>query len=122
MDVDASASLAARGGWDRDVNEAVDWAQELPEDGGGGVAQDRAGAAGEDRGHEVRVEAQASVPHGVDALADAIQLPFANANRDRLGAEAAAFELPPRHDAVLPRCDFRYLDIRCVAFCAHMDA
>jgi hypothetical protein len=53
---------------------------------------------------------------------DSIQLPFANPDRDRLGAKSAAFDLITRHHTVLPRRDSRYVEIGGVAFCAHMDA
>jgi len=65
------------------VDGAVDWLQEPPEDGGGGVAEDGSLAAGEDRGHEAAVEREPAMSHGVDALVNTHQLPFANPNRDR---------------------------------------
>jgi hypothetical protein len=72
VEVNSAASLAARGCWDRDVDWTVDWAQELPEDRGGGVAENGAGAAGEDGGHEVGVEVRGAVAYGVDALVDSV--------------------------------------------------
>jgi hypothetical protein len=61
------------------VDRAVEGAEELPEDGGGAVAHDRAVAAGEDGGHEAAVEAQAAVADGVDAPVDAVKLSSLNA-------------------------------------------
>jgi hypothetical protein len=68
------------------------------------------------------VEAQAVVPDGVDALVDPVQLSFADANRDRLGSESTAFELPPRHHPMLPSGYLSRQRIGSVAFCVHMDA
>lgn len=53
---------------------AVDWTKETPERGGGAVAQDRNIATCEDGGHPTPMPAQASVPHGVDAAVDAVEL------------------------------------------------
>lgn len=74
MEVDSAAMFAAGGAWDRNVDGAVDWFEELPEDGGGGVAQNGAGAAGEDCGHEVGVEVRGAVAYGVDTLVKAVEM------------------------------------------------
>jgi hypothetical protein len=104
------------------VDGAVDGFEELPKRCGGGVTEDRAGTTSEHCSHEASVKMWGSVSHDVDALVDAIQLSFANTNRDRLGAQPTFLKLPPRHYAVLPRGDPRDLSVGCVAFCAHMDA
>jgi hypothetical protein len=122
VEVDSGAALAARGGWDRDVDGSVDGFEELPEDGGGGVAEDSALAAGENGGHEAGVEVRGAMTYGVDAVVDAVELPFARANRDPFGPEAAVFELAAGDRAVLAS---RYPSrgaIRRVAFGVHMDA
>jgi hypothetical protein len=104
------------------VDRAVDGFEELPEGGGGGVAEDGFGAAGEDGSHETRVEVRGAVPHGVDALVDAIQLTFANADRDRFGAKTALFELPASDRTVLACRDSRGHPVGRVAFWVHTDA
>jgi len=53
---------------------------------------------------------------------NAMQLSFANADRDRLGSEPALFELSPRHHSVLSSGDLGNRGVGSVAFCAHMDA
>jgi hypothetical protein len=73
VEVDAALLLAARGGWDGDVDEALDWFEELPEDGGGDVAQGGSVAAGEHSSHEAAVEAESGVADGVDAAVDAVE-------------------------------------------------
>jgi hypothetical protein len=70
--VNSAASIAARGRGDRDVDGTFDWVEELPENRGGGVAEDRSVATCENCGHEASVKAQTAVSHGVDALVDAV--------------------------------------------------
>jgi hypothetical protein len=102
------------------VDRAVDGFEELPEDGGGGVAQHSALAAGEDGSHEATREAQASVPYGVDAVVDAVELTAIDAISNRPCTQASAFKLPPRRDTVLPRGDRRRQRIGHVAFLTHV--
>jgi hypothetical protein len=45
--------------------------------------------------------AQAFVSHGIDAAVDAVQLAFADADRDRFGPQSTIFELVPGDHAVL---------------------
>lgn len=52
MEVDASASLAAGGGRDGEVDWTVDWIEGLPENRGGGVAENGAGVTCENRCHK----------------------------------------------------------------------
>jgi len=79
-------------------------------------------SAREDRGHPLAVEAQGLVAYGVDALVDAVQLPFANADRDRLGSKTSGFELLSRHHPVLPCGHSGRPSVWRVEFCVHMDA
>jgi hypothetical protein len=60
--------------------------------------------------------------HGVDATVYAVQLAFADADRDRFGSQAAIFELAPRDHAMLTSGDFRGRPIGRVEFCVHMAA
>ena len=108
--------------WRGDVDRAVDRLQELPEDGGGYVAQDGSIAAGEHGCHEAFTEAERRVSHRVDPLVGTVKLAFANTNRDRFRSQAARFELLPRNRPVLPASDIRRCRIRRVEFCVHMDA
>jgi hypothetical protein len=73
VEVDAATLLAAAGSGHGDVDGAVEWLQEPPEDGGGAVAEDRALTAGENGRHETAVEVQAAVADGVDTLVDAVE-------------------------------------------------
>ena len=102
------------------MERAFEWAEELPEDRGRGVAKDNVGTASEHRGHEAAVEAQASVAYGVDALVDSVELSSSDAVSNRASAQPSAYELPPRRHPMLPRGDFRYLHIGCVAFLTHV--
>jgi hypothetical protein len=102
------------------VDGTVDWLQQLPEHGGGAVAEHRALAAGEDRGHEASVEAQAPVADGVDALVDAVQLTSIHSISDRSRSQTSAFELPPSCYAMLPRRNPGHPSICHVAFLTHV--
>jgi len=84
------------------VGGAVDWAQELPEDRGGDVAEDGTGTAGEHRCHEEAVEAQAAVPDGVDAAVDAMELAALYAASDAVLADPELLKLRSRDHTVLP--------------------
>jgi len=86
--MDASACLASGGGGDRDVDWALDWIEELPENGCRDVAQDRALAAGEDGGREAGVEVRGAVAHGVDALVEAVEVTIASRLGNRVLADA----------------------------------
>jgi len=77
MEVDAAALRAPGVGRDGHVDWAVNGFEELPENGSGGVAEDRAGTAGEHSRHEAPVEAQSVMADGVDAAVDAVQAPRA---------------------------------------------
>jgi hypothetical protein len=74
MEVDAGTAGTAGGARHGHVHGAVDRLQELPENGGGYVAQDGIGAAGENSSHEAPVEAQTAVADGVDAAVDSVEL------------------------------------------------
>jgi hypothetical protein len=102
------------------MDGTVDRLEQLPEDCGGYVAQDGTGAAGQHRRHEAFTEALRWVSEGVDALVNAVKLPFANADRKRFRPQAARFELPPRNRPMLPSGNFRSRSIRRVEFCVHM--
>jgi|GEM_PF-5782661 len=101
------------------MNRTVDWAQELPKDGGGGVAENCAVAASEYRSHKAPMETQASVTYGVDALVDAVEVAFAKALGDCVLADANLTELPRDHDTVLVRGNSREARPRGVAFFPH---
>ena len=63
------AVAAARGG---DVDACLVGAQEAPVRGGGPVAEDRAGPAGEHCGQPAPLDAQRGVPEGIDTVMDAV--------------------------------------------------
>lgn len=84
------------------------------------MTEDGAGAAGEDRGHEASVEAQAAVADGVDALVDSVELAAINAIANRPRTQTHVFELPPRSHTMLSRGDSRHCDIGRVAFLTHV--
>jgi hypothetical protein len=120
VEVDAGAAGAARGGWDGDVHGTVDWAQELPEDRGGYMAQSSAGSAGENGSHEAAVETQAGMTDGVDAAVDAVKLAIGDSTPDRPRAQTSRFKLPPRYRAMLTPGDSRHLSIGRVEFLTHV--
>ena len=103
------------------MDGAVDWAQELPEDCGGDVAEDGAGAAGEHRRHEASVEAQPAVADGVDAAVDAMQPSRTRSLRDSSAPQPNAFELAQSDDSVLPRSDLIDPQIERVEFVLHRE-
>ncbi len=106
MEMDSAALGAARVGRDGDVDRAVDRLQELPEDHGGGVAEDCSRPAGEHSCHEAAVEAKCVVSDGVDAAMDAVQAPVAGAFRRATLPQPNRFELMERHHPMLLRRDF----------------
>jgi hypothetical protein len=120
VQVDAGALAAAGGGWDGDVDGAVEGFQELPEDGGGAVAEDGALAAGKHRGHKATVEAQSPMADGVDPAMDAMELSSIHAIADSASAQASAFKLLPRRRPMLPRRNSRHFKIGRVAFLTHV--
>jgi hypothetical protein len=85
------------------VDRVIEWAQELPKNRSGGVTQNRTVAAGEDRGHEAPVEAQATVADGVDALVDSVEMTIARRLGDRVLAHTHLTKLARGDDAVLSR-------------------
>jgi hypothetical protein len=86
------------------------------------MAQDRALAASEHRGHPALTMGQWKGAEDVDALMYAEQLSFANADRDRLRAKSRRFELPSRKNTMLRSGDLGDASVWRVTFCAHMDA
>jgi hypothetical protein len=118
VEVDAPASLAARGGRDRDVDWALERIEELPEDRSGGMAEDSALAAGENGGHEVPMEAKAPVPYGVDALVDAVEATSLSTLSRRFASNPDAFQLPQSDHTVLPGGNLVQPSIGSVAFVA----
>jgi hypothetical protein len=101
----------------------VDWAfegvEELPENSCGGVAQDGALAAGENRGHEAGVEVRSAVSHGVDAVVDAVEVAIANRLGDRVLADSNLTKLPRSNNAMLSRSDSGEVSPWGVAFFPH---
>jgi len=83
VDVDAPAPGAARGRGGGNVDRAFDGFEEVPERGGGAVAEDRFLAASEDGGHPASMPAQAFVSHRVDPAVDAVELTSGDAIPDR---------------------------------------
>jgi hypothetical protein len=122
VEVDAGTATATVGGGHGDVDGALDRFAELPEDGGGGVAEDGAVAAGEDGGHEAAGEAQAPVSHGVDAVVDAVEATALQAPGDRALVKSRLVELRYREHTMLLRGDFSHRDIGPVAFLSHIES
>lgn len=84
------------------------------------MTENRTGAAGQNGGHEAPVQAQAPVPHGVDAVVDAVELAAISAIANRSRTQTRVFELPPRSHTMLPRGDSRHCNIGRVAFLTHV--
>jgi hypothetical protein len=101
------------------VDRAVDGFEELPEDRGGGVAQDRTVTAGEDRRHEAGSMAGSAVSHRVDATVNSMELATLNPSRHRAPTQTRCFQLPKRGDAMLPSGDLRHSRVEHVAFVTH---
>jgi len=120
MEVDAWAAGTAGGGRDGDVDGAVDRAQELPKDRGGGVADDCAVATGEHRRHEAAMEAQAAVADCVDAAMDAVKLASLYSSRDAVLAHPELLKLRDVDHAVPSSCNSRHRRIECVDFLPHV--
>jgi hypothetical protein len=96
--------------------------QKLPEDRGGTVAENRSITASKHGRHEVAMETKGAMAHCVDPAVDAMQLPFAHADRDRFRAKPHRFELRACNHAMLPCCDYRSPTIERVEFRIHMGA
>jgi len=107
VDVDAAAGLEAVGARNRDVDGAFDGFEELPERGGGVVAEDCSVPASENRGHPAPVPTRSAMTHCVDAAVEAVQAPTAHPSRCCAFAHAKRFELSQRDDSVLLRSDSR---------------
>ena len=103
------------------MDGAVDWLQEPPEDDGGGVAQNRILAAGENRGHETAVEGEAAVSHRVDAAVDAMELAALHTASDAVLADPYLSELLDGDDSMLSRGDLSHLQIETVDFLPHVE-
>ena len=73
------ACLAAEGGGDRDVDDAIDRAQELPERRGRVMTQYRPLPTSEHSGHPTPVPTWREVTHRVHTAVEAVQLPTLNA-------------------------------------------
>lgn len=93
VEVDSGALLEARGGWDGDVDGAVEWLQETPENRGGAVAENRAITAGENSSHEAPVEAEAPVAHRIDTLMKAVKTTLSRSFRCSSPSQPQVFEL-----------------------------
>ena len=122
MEADAAATQATRGGGHGDMDGAIERTQELPERRGGVVAQHRSLSASEDCGHPALAMRNGEGTEGVNAVMNAMQLPFAHSDRDRPRPQPRFFELPPRHHSVLTSGYIRGSPIGGVTFCAHMGA
>ena len=120
MKVDAGTAGAAGGSGRGDVDGAVDGFEEVPEDDGGGVAEDRVLAAGEDGGHETAVEAQALVSHGVDASVYAVELAALHPASYPVLADPRLVKLRESDHSMLPRRDLSYPQIEPVDFFPHV--
>jgi hypothetical protein len=73
VEVDSGALRETGGGRDGDVDWAVEWLEEIPEDSGRAVAQNRTLATSENRRHEAPVQTETEVAHRVDASINAVQ-------------------------------------------------
>lgn len=82
MEVDSAAGDAARGGWNRDMDGTVDWAQELPESGGGMVTEYRPLTASENCRHPSTSVTERVVADRVDAAMNAMQASLSRSFRD----------------------------------------
>ena len=122
MEANPAARAAAGGGWDRDVDRAGDGLEELPEHRGGGVAEDGAGATGEDGGHEAAVEAETSVTHGVNAVVDAMEPTMLDPPRDRALVETNGVKLRNGDNPMLLRRNPRHLSVGGVTFLSHSES
>jgi hypothetical protein len=120
VQVDAGTAGAAGGMGRGDVDGAVDGFEEVPEHDGGGVAEDRVLAAGEECGHEAAVEGEAAVPHGVDAAVDAVELAAVDAARGAVLANPYPSELLDGDDSMLSRRDLGNPPIEPVDFLPHV--
>ncbi len=83
MEVNFVTGDAARGGGHGDMDWTVNGLQELPERCGGVVTQNRSLTACEHCGHPALALGHGEGTEGIDASMNAMQLPFANSNRDR---------------------------------------
>jgi hypothetical protein len=102
------------------VDRAVDGLQELPEDRGGDVAEDRTVAAGENRGHEAGTMARCAVSHHVDAVVNSVKKAALHPPRDPVLPNPNGVELRSRHHPVLLGRKFGYSQIECVALLPHV--
>jgi hypothetical protein len=88
---------------ERDLDHLRHRGDELPEVGGGAVAQHAAIAGGEQPGDHARAVGERLVPDRIDAPVHADQPPLLRSARDLIAGEAERDELIPAHDATLPR-------------------
>ena len=122
MQVDAPTRASTALGGDGDVERPIHRPQQTPKGRRGRVTQNRSLAKGENCGHPALMMSRRSGTEDIDALMHALQLPFANADRDRFVAEPRLFYLPPSHHPVLPSAGPGKPRIGTVTFCVHMDA
>ena len=71
------------------------------------MAEERAGAAGEDGGHPAAVGREAGVADGVDTVMDPVPAPLVQATLDLRPRVAELLHLTPSHHAVLDDRQFR---------------
>jgi hypothetical protein len=102
MDHDARAR-APRGRRHRDLGRRRSARQQPQQMRGGPVADDGAGAAGEDGCGVVRLRRTATVAYGVHAVMHAVQAPVGEPALDRVPVHSLVDELLPAHVPVPPR-------------------
>lgn len=102
------------------MNRAINWAQELPEERRGAVAQYRALATGKYGGHPASVAVRCLVSHGVDASVDAVEMSLFDASGDAVLADPQLIELGDRDHSMLPRRNSCHGRIERVAFIPHV--
>ena len=100
MDADLEFGAAADGAGDMDQGWVA--VGELPEPGGGGVAEQGIGATGEHRGQAMAAEGELRVADGEDAAVDAVEAAGGDGAGDGgLRVAEWAEQLADRDDAVL---------------------
>src|SRR4051812_30420849 len=87
VEMDAALRLAPGSDGDRDVDEAVDGTQELPERCGRVVAQDSALTTCEHRRHPASVPARSAMPDRVHAAVNAMKAAELHSTGDRALAD-----------------------------------
>jgi hypothetical protein len=99
-DSTALAPAGLRG--DRDFHRPFPRRDELPVRGGGPVAEDRPGAAGQDSGDEPALRGEVPIAKGVHAAIEALELTGPDSLQDAVAAKPARSELLVRDHTELP--------------------